>query len=208
MAGLKPIGQSLRELTGSSQSSAVSTHRLTDPETAVERAKLLAGCYRKDDAADPEVYAGAIAAVLAEYPPDIVQQVTDPRSGLPSRLQWLPSVKEVRDECESIDARRRRLAEMAAREEQQLRERREFEASQARKPSYEQLKAKYGDNWGLRSAAPENDQARVKRTALMRDANRASFVAECKSAGVPEDSVVSPSLAAIIRGNTPARAAE
>lgn len=60
------------------------------------------GCYRKGDANDPETYTLAIAAVLAEYTPDVVRQVTDPRSGLPSRLKWLPSVSEVKEACDDL----------------------------------------------------------------------------------------------------------
>lgn len=175
----------------------------TDPETAVARATLLAGCYRKDDAADPETYVTALAAVLAEYSPDIVQRVTDPRSGLPSRVQWLPTVKEVRDECESIGGHRRRLAEMAAREERQLRERREFEASKQAKPTFQQLREKYGENWGLQTASPENEETKAKRRNTMQLANNRAFEAECISVGWPKDSTVSPSLAALIHAERP-----
>lgn len=57
------------------------------------------GCYRKAEASDPEIYAAATAAVLAEYPQEVVDYVTDPRTGLPSNSQWLPSVYEVRKAC-------------------------------------------------------------------------------------------------------------
>jgi hypothetical protein len=42
----------------------------------------------------------AVAATLAEYPKEVVQHVTDPRSGLPAKLKFLPSVAEVREACE------------------------------------------------------------------------------------------------------------
>lgn len=58
------------------------------------------GCYRKQEANDPEIYVAAVTAVLSEYPQPVIETVTDPRSGLPSRLKWLPSVAEVREECE------------------------------------------------------------------------------------------------------------
>lgn len=58
------------------------------------------GCYRKADANDPEIYTAAIAATLADYEPEIIQYVTDPRTGLPSKLKWLPTVAEVREACE------------------------------------------------------------------------------------------------------------
>lgn len=197
MAELKPISQSLRGLIESSNACAVSTSR-SDPETAVERARLLAGCYRKDDAADPEIYAGAIAAVLAQYPADIVRSVTDPRSGLPSKIQWLPSVKEVRDACEEIDGQRRRIAQVAAQAEQQLEDRRKFEAAKDHKPTYDELRAKYGENWGLSAGEKENERVKAARLEMFARANTESFEAECQAAGIDSANGVSPSLAAII----------
>lgn len=57
------------------------------------------GCYRRAEASDPEIYAAATSSVLAEYPKEVVDYVTDPRTGLPSSSQWLPSVFEVRKAC-------------------------------------------------------------------------------------------------------------
>lgn len=58
------------------------------------------GCYRKGDANDPEVYTMAVAATLAEYTAEVIDYVCDPRTGLPAKLKWLPTVAEVREECE------------------------------------------------------------------------------------------------------------
>jgi hypothetical protein len=67
---------------------------------AASRAALMFACYRKADASDPEIYAAAVAAVLNDYPPEVIDYITDPRTGLPSKSQWLPSVFEVRRACE------------------------------------------------------------------------------------------------------------
>lgn len=66
---------------------------------AASRAALMFGCYRKAEASDPEIYAAATSAVLSEYSQEIIDYVTDPRTGLPSNSQWLPSVYEVRKAC-------------------------------------------------------------------------------------------------------------
>lgn len=58
------------------------------------------GCYRKGEANDPDIYAAAISAVLADYDMEVIRAVTDPRKGLPRRIAWLPNVKEVGDACE------------------------------------------------------------------------------------------------------------
>lgn len=58
------------------------------------------GCYRKGDANDADTYVAAVSAVLAGYSLDVIRLVTDPRSGLPRRHSFMPTVKEVADECE------------------------------------------------------------------------------------------------------------
>lgn len=201
--GLKPIKAFLEPLTESSKGSVTSIVRenRTEPSVAVARAKVLAGCYRKDDAADPETYAMALAAVLSGYSLDIVRQVTDPRSGLPSRSQWLPTVKEVRDACEEIDYRRRAVAQMQKREAEQLAARKAAELNRERRPTYDELKARYGENWGM-TPDDEPNKRSLRRTAIQQEANRRAFVAECKAAGVPEDSQISPSLAALIKAGS------
>ena len=67
---------------------------------ATERAELLFGCYRKGDANDPDAYVGAVAAVLSEYPAETIKFVTDPRTGIPSRVDWMPTVGEIKRACE------------------------------------------------------------------------------------------------------------
>jgi hypothetical protein len=67
----------------------------------VERARLLFGLYRKGDANDPETYVAGVTAVLAEYAPEVVRRVTDPRTGLARTVSWLPTLKEVSDACDA-----------------------------------------------------------------------------------------------------------
>ena len=62
---------------------------------------MMFGCYRKQDANDPEIYVAAVTAILSEYPDSVIETVTDPRTGLPSKIKWLPTVAEVKSECES-----------------------------------------------------------------------------------------------------------
>jgi|SRR5579859_1013667 len=158
-----PNPQSFKQLTISVEKLPASMGQHSRiSEYATERARLLLGCYRTGDANDPETYVAAIAATLARYSEQIITDVTHPVSGLPSRSKWLPTVKEVFDACEEIAdrdrqqvARERRIAEqLAAREEQ--------ERLAAHKPSLDQLKAKYGENWGLTSREqkkPDNYRA-------------------------------------------------
>src|SRR4051812_4873530 len=117
---------------------------------AAQRARLLLGCYRKGDASDPETYVAAIAATLASYPDDVITEVTHPVKGLPSRLSWLPTVSEVHMACEDAMEPRVRQQQRERRLARQMADRAVFEAEQARqRPTLDELKSKYGDQWGI-----------------------------------------------------------
>ena len=111
------------------------------------------GCFRKGDANDPDTYAAAIAAVLTRFPPEVVAHVTDPRSGLPSRSNFLPTVHEVRLACEERDADLNRSNRRAALERQQLAEREQYEQQRANAPTRAELEAKLGRAIGERLQA-------------------------------------------------------
>src|SRR5689334_17853078 len=100
---LKPLATSFRPLIASLNGSGPLT---SQPQAkgvyATERARLLFGQFRKGDANDPDTYTASVASVLAEFPDEVIRQATDPRTGLGSRLDWLPTVKEVRDFCQEI----------------------------------------------------------------------------------------------------------
>ena len=106
-----------------------------------ELAKLLLGCYRTGDANDPAIYSGAVIAVLSDYPLDIIRAVVDPRSGLPSRSKWLPTVAEIKEACETLHRPRRDAIDREARERRQLAERDTLAIDGPReaRPSYQDL---------------------------------------------------------------------
>lgn len=79
-----------------------------DPSYCLNRTKVLFSCYRKDEAHDPETYCSAVAATLSEFPRQVVEYVTDPRTGLPSSSKFLPNIAEVRAACVT-EAERLRL---------------------------------------------------------------------------------------------------
>ena len=59
----------------------------------------MVGCFRRSDANDPEVYAAAVVAALVRWPVDVITSVTEPATGLPSKLNWLPSIAEITQAC-------------------------------------------------------------------------------------------------------------
>jgi hypothetical protein len=140
--------QSFKPLTISSQSLPASMARQEALTSyAAERAKLLLGCYRTGDANDPETYVAAVTAILARYPEDIITRVTHPATGLPSKKSWLPTVKEVAEACGEANGElvEEELRLKRIREQMEMRERME----RGERPTMAQLKAKYGENWGI-----------------------------------------------------------
>jgi hypothetical protein len=161
---------------------------------------MLLGCYRRGDAEDPETYATAVAAVLSTYPPDIVKRVTDPRIGVPGKSKFLPTVSEVREECERLaieQAARVRRDEQVARQLAERKDDDERRASQNR-PTYDDLKDKHGPNWGL--SKPEEDSASRKRQIEhIQRANEKVFARECAEAGLDPAGWCSPTLVDLVR---------
>jgi hypothetical protein len=97
---MQKLEMSLTPQTGSKHELQTSTYQ-HQAEYAVERTRVMFGCYRKGDANDPDTYTAAVAAILAEYPVEVIKAVTDPRTGLPRKVSWLPTVKEVSDACDT-----------------------------------------------------------------------------------------------------------
>ena len=72
----------------------------TSPTAALKAAKQLVGCYPHARPPDPEVYAGALASVLAQYPLGLVHECVDPRRGLAREREFPPTVACVVEWCD------------------------------------------------------------------------------------------------------------
>lgn len=84
---------------------------------AMQRAEVLFGSYRRGDANDPERYVAAIAAVLSMYEPDLIREITDPRSSIATTekfMSFMPNAGELKVYCDGVAAVRDRIRKMAA----------------------------------------------------------------------------------------------
>lgn len=153
------------------------------------------GCFRKGEANDPETYTAAVSAVLSLYSPEIVHRITDPRTGLAGRSKFLPTVSEVREACEEEAQREARLIQHQSQIARQLAERKRDEEERANipRPSYEELKAKYGPEWGLMTEKKDDKAQQTRRDSQVR-ANQSYFEKQCEKAGVDPAGGVSPDL--------------
>lgn len=142
------LGKSVQRVTTSSNVlSAVSAEQDRKNILAAERTQLMLDCFRTGAANNPEVFVTAIAATLARYPDQVIYDVTDPRTGIPSKISWMPTIKDVREACERAYGPIKEDVEREKRIAEQMRLREEYESKS--RPTYDDLKAKYGKDWGI-----------------------------------------------------------
>lgn len=84
--------------------------------------------------------------VLEQYPNEVILYITDPRTGIQRHSKWPPTIAEIIVAC---DKRMQHLARMAPRKKA---EPLALGPPNEERPTLAELKAKYGDNWGI---APE-----------------------------------------------------
>lgn len=84
--------------------------RKPDPVEAALAAQNLIGLYPAREVVDAQRYVAGMTALMAAYPLDFVRRVTNPVTGLPSRLKYLPTLADVREALEVERVRRDRIA--------------------------------------------------------------------------------------------------
>ncbi|AMA55728.1 hypothetical protein [Bradyrhizobium sp. CCGE-LA001] len=116
----------------------------TSQSDATKFTKLLLGSYSRVEADDPEVFASAVVRLFCYYPVDVVTRVCDPVFGLATKLKWFPTLAEIKSECTAVSA------EFAHRERRKnLGRSIPPPVDRQGRPTMEELKAKYGPNWGI-----------------------------------------------------------
>jgi hypothetical protein len=137
---------------------------------------LLMGQFRHDDAMDPEVFTTALIALLAEYPPVVLEHICSPMEGLPSQGTFMPSIFEVKEACNKrldylftrwkIDAlppeRRARFDRFAKGPPVNVLAPPDDDDTQRRRAFIADQKAKHGEKFGLgtmEESKPKQDSA-------------------------------------------------
>jgi len=146
---------------------ASSTHS-TDSSQALERKELILSCqrvlfaaYRTDQYADPEGFIASLGLVFSQYPNDVITHVTDPRTGVQRGKTFPPSIAEIVSACDARladKARMRRYMNWGRNDPTPLLEGPKNED----RPTYDDLKAKFGDSWGI---GAEEKQQKVAKPA-------------------------------------------
>lgn len=111
-----------------------------------------------DQAADPEIFITAASTVLSRYPSDVGARLSNPKDGIAGRMKWLPSISEIREECERLVAEDVAAAKRKADLADQWRLREEMEGGRERVElppqgvvysNYDEAVAKHGRPFGV-----------------------------------------------------------
>jgi hypothetical protein len=136
-------------------------------------------------------YIGALASLLVTYPKTIALQCADPIRGVARDTRFLPTVADLVAFCErelaamrDIVEREDRAQELAKRQREAADAEKRLADARAVRPTYDELKAKYGPNWGIAPPTEDTAQARAKAAARLTEANRIMLMREYAAAGV------------------------
>lgn len=167
------------------------TDRLSQGEALRAVGEMLAA-FPNGSPANAKGYIGALAAVLGDYPKSVALRCADPAKGVSRETRFMPTVADLVAFCERETAELRGIVDREdhhaglARQQQERAEADAIAAAKrAARPSYDDLKAKYGPDWGItnpdRKPVQTPDEARA---ALIADIGQAAFDA-LPDAGAP-----------------------
>jgi hypothetical protein len=122
------------------------------------------GYFPRSAAANEQVFFAGLTELLASYPVWVQDAVSNVRSGLPAHHKFMPTIAEVRDYCEKLVLADRKHRELI---DQWKRPRLPPPVDRSNRPTYEELKAKYGPDWGITAGQPSNP--RKELAELCRD---------------------------------------
>jgi hypothetical protein len=145
MEKLKPT------IHGQAASSAPSTgdsQRLKSRKSLILKCqRIIFSAYRTDQYSDPDGYLTSLGLVLEQYPNDVIVYVTDPRTGVQRGCKWPPTIAEIVEACD------KRMQDQAKLERYRNWGKPDaapaIEAPREERPTLEEMKEKYGEEWGL-----------------------------------------------------------
>jgi hypothetical protein len=129
----------------------------------LDRIKIVLAAYSKNEVADPEGWGAQVAVVLARFPKEVVDYVTDPWTGVQSFKRWgVPNVADFREACDE------RMAQLRTEYDKRHSALPAPVVDRSGHPSGDELRAKFGPNWGLKTTddilTPIREGGVVKRS--------------------------------------------
>ena len=144
----EPKGPKTLTLVASQAQSAKNSQNSKARRSLILRCTLaIFSAYRADQYSDPEVYKESLKLVLDQYTDDIIIHISDPRTGVQRACKWPPTIAEIVTACEVHMQHLAKLDRLKnwGKKDKPLR----LEAPREERPTIEELKAKYGEDWGL-----------------------------------------------------------
>lgn len=120
---------------------------------------VLFSAYRTDQYADPDGFMASLGLVFSQYPDDVVEYVTDPRTGVQRGKIFPPTIAEI---VTALDERMANLARADRFRKWGQANISMLEAPRAERPTYDELKTKYGENWGINPAPDKPEKPAYK----------------------------------------------
>lgn len=112
--------------------------------------RVLFSAYRTDQYADPDGFLTSLGAVLEQYPNEVIVYVTDPRTGIQRGQKFPPTIAEIVAACDGrvSDLRRQdRFRNWGKPDEETPL----LDGPREKRMTLEEMKARYGENWGMTS---------------------------------------------------------
>jgi hypothetical protein len=151
--------EKLRITPGQAASSAPSTEqsqKLNSKKTLVLRCqRIIFSAFRADQYSDPDGYLTSLGLVLEQYPSDVIVYISDPRTGVQRRCKWPPTISEIVEACDdrvSELKRNERYRNWGKNDSTLL-----LDGPQIPRPTLEEIKLKYGPNYGLTANEPPRE---------------------------------------------------
>jgi hypothetical protein len=85
-----------------------------DGAWVADRIRLVFSAYRKDEWSDPEGFVVQLGMNLERFPKEVIEHVTDPRTGIQTRNKWPPSLAEFIEACWAELDHRKKVAKYTA----------------------------------------------------------------------------------------------
>jgi hypothetical protein len=115
----------------------------------VKRIKMILSAYRKDEFADPDAFILQVAALLQTFPREVVDYVSSPITGVQRHVKFPPNLADIAEACDE------RMAQLRAEYERAKPSAPEPVMDRSGRPTYEEMRAKFGPTWGLRTIGDE-----------------------------------------------------
>lgn len=155
--------------------------RLTYPE-AIETVGRLLSRFPQGQPNNAKGYVGGLAQVLTQYPKQIAARCDDPVTGVPRDTEFLPTPARLiawleRETVPFRDTIERDDRDVALRQRawDLQREYEKNEADRKTRPTYDDLKAKYGPNWGINDGRPPPKTRQQCRDELIGQIGQEAF---------------------------------